>query len=63
MDKTLHDDPPSQVPIPASVRGSYTRSIHRGREDMSNLAEVDDKTFEKEVLKAGPAAVKFWAEW
>lgn len=30
---------------------------------MSNLAEVTDATFETEILKNGPAAVKFWAEW
>ncbi|GEM_PF-5846873 len=30
---------------------------------MSKLAEVNDETFEKEVLQSGPAAVKFWAEW
>ncbi len=30
---------------------------------MSNLPEVTDVTFDKEILKNGPAAVKFWAEW
>ena len=31
--------------------------------DMSNLPEVTDTTFTAEILKNGPAAVKFWAEW
>lgn len=30
---------------------------------MSHLNEVTDATFEQEILKDGPAIVKFWAEW
>lgn len=30
---------------------------------MSKLAEVTDATFDAEIVKGGPAAVKFWAEW
>lgn len=30
---------------------------------MAGLASVTDDSFEKEVIKGGPAAVKFWAEW
>lgn len=30
---------------------------------MSKLAEVTDINFEQEILKNGPAAVEFWAEW
>jgi len=30
---------------------------------MSKLTQVTDDTFEQEIVKNGPAAVKFWAEW
>lgn len=30
---------------------------------MSNLPEVTDQSWEAEIVKGGPALVKFWAEW